>query len=150
MYRILTLFIISILISCETNNGINEINFSYNSSNTGESFLLSTDNDLYISWIEESMDTSYLYMSKLNLDIWGKRELITKGVNWFVNWADFPSISINNKSDLMIAHYLKKSSEELNLKNLSMGMSADYQDAILHGSTYIRIGTAIFGKRNVN
>ena len=113
MYRILTLFIISILISCETNNGINEINFSYNSSNTGESFLLSTDNDLYISWIEESMDTSYLYMSKLNLDMWGKRELITKGVNWFVNWADFPSISINNKSDLMIAHYLKKSSEEI-------------------------------------
>ena len=113
MYRILTLFIISILISCKTNDGINEINFSYNSSNTGESFLLSTDNDLYISWIEESMDTSYLYMSKLNLDIWGKRELITKGVDWFVNWADFPSISINNKSDLMIAHYLKKSSEEI-------------------------------------
>tara|TARA_B100001750_G_scaffold248548_1_gene280956 strand:- start:5486 stop:6508 length:1023 start_codon:yes stop_codon:yes gene_type:complete len=52
-------------------------------------------------------------MSKLNLDIWGKRELITKGVDWFVNWADFPSISINNKSDLMIAHYLKKSSEEI-------------------------------------
>ena len=43
---------------------------------------------------------------------------------------------------------LKKSSEEFNLKNLSMGMSADYEDAILCGSTYIRIGTAIFGKRN--
>ena len=125
MYRILTLFIISILISCETNNGINEINFSYNSSNTGESFLLSTDNDLYISWIEESMDTSYLYMSKLNLDIWGKRELITKGVNWFVNWADFPSISINNKSDLMIAHYLKKSSEEILL------LAWNFQDEIV-------------------
>ena len=108
MNKILTFFIISILISCKTNNGINEINFSYNSSNAGESFLLSTDHDLYISWIEESMDTSYLYMSKLNLDMWGKRELITKGVNWFVNWADFPSISINNKSDLMIAHLLKK------------------------------------------
>ena len=45
---------------------------------------------------------------------------------------------------------LKKNSEKLNLKNLSMGMSADYEDAILYGSTHIRIGTAIFGKRNAN
>ena len=45
---------------------------------------------------------------------------------------------------------LKKNSEKLNLKNLSMGMSTDYDDAILYGSTHIRIGTAIFGKRNAN
>lgn len=31
---------------------------------------------------------------------------------------------------------------------LSMGMSGDYADAIAHGSTMIRIGTAIFGARN--
>ena len=45
---------------------------------------------------------------------------------------------------------LKKNSDQLNLKNLSMGMSTDYEDAILYGSTHIRIGTAIFGKSNVN
>ena len=45
---------------------------------------------------------------------------------------------------------LRKYSEKLNLKNLSMGMSTDYEDAILYGSTHIRIGTAIFGKRNAN
>jgi pyridoxal phosphate enzyme (YggS family) len=31
---------------------------------------------------------------------------------------------------------------------LSMGMSDDFADAIAHGSTMIRIGTAIFGARN--
>ena len=31
---------------------------------------------------------------------------------------------------------------------LSMGMSDDYEDAIRCGSTMIRVGTAIFGKRN--
>ena len=31
---------------------------------------------------------------------------------------------------------------------LSMGMSDDYEDAICCGSTMIRVGTAIFGKRN--
>ena len=42
---------------------------------------------------------------------------------------------------------LKKTSEKLNLTDLSMGMSADYDQAILNGSTYLRLGTAIFGER---
>ena len=28
-----------------------------------------------------------------------------------------------------------------------MGMSADYEDAILEGANIVRIGTAIFGRR---
>ena len=34
------------------------------------------------------------------------------------------------------------------VKCLSMGMSDDFEDAICCGSTMIRVGTAIFGKRN--
>ena len=34
------------------------------------------------------------------------------------------------------------------IKELSMGMSGDYQIGIQEGSTMIRLGTAIFGKRN--
>jgi len=34
------------------------------------------------------------------------------------------------------------------IKNLSMGMSNDYAVAIKYGSTHIRVGSAIFGKRN--
>lgn len=34
------------------------------------------------------------------------------------------------------------------MKELSMGMSADYKIAIQEGSTFVRIGTAIFGERN--
>ena len=33
------------------------------------------------------------------------------------------------------------------LPELSMGMSADFEDAILEGSTIVRVGTAIFGAR---
>lgn len=33
-------------------------------------------------------------------------------------------------------------------KNLSMGMSGDFREAIRQGSTHVRIGTAIFGKRD--
>jgi uncharacterized pyridoxal phosphate-containing UPF0001 family protein len=33
------------------------------------------------------------------------------------------------------------------IRNLSMGMSADFELAIQLGATHIRIGTAIFGRR---
>ncbi|HOO64848.1 MAG TPA: alanine racemase, partial [Synergistaceae bacterium] len=35
----------------------------------------------------------------------------------------------------------------LNLRELSMGMSADYPWAVMEGSTLVRVGTAIFGNR---
>ena len=43
---------------------------------------------------------------------------------------------------------LKKNAEKLNLKDLSMGMSSDFEQAISNGSTYLRLGTIILGKRN--
>lgn len=45
---------------------------------------------------------------------------------------------------------LKEINNSLNLNILSMGMSGDYKIAIEEGSTYIRIGTGIFGARNYN
>ena len=43
---------------------------------------------------------------------------------------------------------LKKICNELNLKELSMGMSNDYLEAYESGSTFLRIGSSIFGKRD--
>ena len=43
---------------------------------------------------------------------------------------------------------LKELNEHNNLKDLSMGMSDDFKTAIQSGSTYVRIGTLIFGKRS--
>ena len=49
------------------------------------------------------------------------------------------------------AIYFKKMldlKQKLNFNELSMGMSSDYLDALHHGSTFLRIGSDIFGKRN--
>ncbi len=43
---------------------------------------------------------------------------------------------------------LAKMARENNLEKISMGMSADFEDAIALGATHIRVGTAIFGERN--
>ena len=80
--------------------------------NSSESFLLSTDKDLFISWTEQVLDSNFLYVTKLEGDSWSNKKLITKGTDWFVNWADFPSISYNNLSNSIFSFHLQKSSEE--------------------------------------
>tara|TARA_B100000945_G_scaffold275281_1_gene239149 strand:+ start:315 stop:959 length:645 start_codon:yes stop_codon:yes gene_type:complete len=43
---------------------------------------------------------------------------------------------------------MKKISEKINLHELSMGMSNDYLEAVKYSSTFVRIGSKIFGSRN--
>lgn len=53
---------------------------------------------------------------------------------------------------------LKELSDEINnmnignveMKELSMGMTNDFEIAVEEGATMVRVGTAIFGKRNYN
>ncbi len=63
---------------------------------------------------------------------------------------DILGLMIIPPNDGNSSKYFKTLSElnvSLGLKDLSMGMSADYLEAINHGSTYVRIGSSIFGKR---
>jgi PLP dependent protein len=43
--------------------------------------------------------------------------------------------------------FLAKLGRELGLKELSMGMSADFETAVAFGATYVRVGSQIFGDR---
>ena len=54
-----------------------------------------------------------------------------------------------NKDSNKYFEILKKKSRELNLYDLSMGMSADYEQALINESTFLRLGAAIFGARNL-
>ena len=53
-----------------------------------------------------------------------------------------------NDDPMIYFSSLKDIAKKNNLKQLSMGMSADYKNAILAGASYIRIGTLIFGERH--
>ena len=44
---------------------------------------------------------------------------------------------------------LQQIAARLNLPELSMGMSADYEQAIAYGATSVRVGTALFGVRQM-
>lgn len=55
-----------------------------------------------------------------------------------------PPIALNSENYFKI---LKNAAEKLNLKELSMGMSGDFEQAIFNGATYLRLGTLILGDR---
>jgi uncharacterized pyridoxal phosphate-containing UPF0001 family protein len=45
--------------------------------------------------------------------------------------------------------WLRETAGGLGLAELSMGMSGDFEVAIAEGATLVRVGTAIFGARQV-
>ena len=53
-----------------------------------------------------------------------------------------------NKDSNFFFSEMKKFNKTLNLNEISMGMSNDYLNAIEHSSTYLRIGSKIFGPRS--
>ena len=60
----------------------------------------------------------------------------TPGINKFFNKMYEIFIDISSKKI-----------DNINMRFLSMGMSDDFEEAILHGANIVRIGTAIFGDR---
>ena len=72
----------------------------------------------------------YLFCKNLNLDIIGTMCI--------------PPNDSNTENYFSEMFDLNK---ELNFKELSMGMSGDYLDAIKNNATYIRVGSKIFGSR---
>ena len=77
------------------------------------------------------LDPFYNYCKEVNLNILG---LMVIPPNDNKSEKYFKSLNELNKS--------------LALQDLSMGMSADYIEAVKHGATYIRVGSSIFGERS--
>jgi len=79
---------------------------------TGEAPYLFTDNvgTTYLSWTEAGESENQLKFSTYNKGQWSDPQIIAKGSNWFVNWADYPVIVTKNGKNF-ISHYLAKSSE---------------------------------------
>jgi PLP dependent protein len=72
----------------------------------------------------------YKYCKELNLNV--------------IGLMCIPPINENVEKYFNQTNLLNK---ELNLTELSMGMSSDYLKAVEHSSSYLRIGSSIFGKR---
>ena len=79
---------------------------------------------------KEQAFTFFKFCKELNLDVIGTMCIPPKG---------------GNSQDYFLE--MNKINQELNFKDLSMGMSGDYLNAIKNNTTYVRIGSKIFGNR---
>lgn len=70
------------------------------------------ENKAVLSWIEyDGEETNVLKYSIIENNIASPAQIITRGENWFVNWADFPSLIVHPDEKHWVAHYLGKSGE---------------------------------------
>jgi len=65
--------------------------------------------NVHLSWVAANGKVSSLYRAYFSGTTWSDASLISSGDDWFVNWADFPFLSVNGTS--MAAHWLQKSSQ---------------------------------------
>jgi len=80
--------------------------------------------ETFLSYVERTPEkVAKLYFTKLVNEQWGAPQLIAEGDNWFVNWADFPSVIENNSH--MAAHWLQKSDKGTFDYNVRVAMSVN-------------------------
>jgi hypothetical protein len=66
------------------------------------------DDQLWLSWVERLDGGAHrLRFSRFETDHWGPASTVAEGGDWFVNWADFPSV-VPLGGDLAAAHWLVK------------------------------------------
>jgi hypothetical protein len=79
---------------------------------SGEPNLFAINDRVYMSWIENLKDTTHaMVFSTLKDGQWTQPITIAQGKNWFVNWADFPSLAVFGDGKTMVAHWLQKSAK---------------------------------------
>jgi pyridoxal phosphate enzyme (YggS family) len=83
-------------------------------------------------------------VSPLNVDKFYKQCTQDLGLNII----GFMCLPPSNKNPSKYFKLMKDLISQYNLNDLSMGMSGDYLEAIRYKSTYLRIGSSIFGSRN--
>jgi hypothetical protein len=78
----------------------------------GESNLFVDDRGVaWLSWVEFIDDsTDVLYCTWLEQGAWVPAREVARGNNWFVNWADFPSLAVfpGTGGQGLTAHWLQK------------------------------------------
>ena len=66
---------------------------------------LSEEGTVVLSWLEPAGDSYALRMSTSTEDSWSTPGTVATGADWFVNWADFPSVTPIG-GDVLAAHWL--------------------------------------------
>jgi beta-lactamase class D len=95
----------------------------------GANLATGPDGAVVLSWIEPDGDGHRLQYSVLAEAGWTEAATVARGDNWFVNWADFPSV-VPLSGQLWAAHWLASQPEGGYAYDVNLSISED------HGRTW--------------
>jgi hypothetical protein len=79
---------------------------------------------IVLSWLEPQGNATRLRFSQLTSAGWSTPRTVAAGANWFVNWADFPSV-LAVTDELWAAHWLSKKPGGIYTYDVSLALSID-------------------------
>ncbi len=92
--------------------------------NSAQPQLFAQANRVVLSWIERAGDTATLKFAERTDTGWSDAGTVASGTNWFVNWADVPSV-IPLQHESMGAHWLQKSAASTYAYDVRLAFSKD-------------------------
>jgi hypothetical protein len=92
--------------------------------NSAQPQLTTSKRGVLLSWIERAGDLATLKFAERTAIGWSSPQTVASGRNWFVNWADVPSV-LRLPSGALIAHWLQKSAASTYAYDVRLSYSID-------------------------
>jgi hypothetical protein len=92
--------------------------------NSAQPQLSTSRRGVLLSWIERTGDLATLKFSERTTAGWSPARTVASGRNWFVNWADVPSV-LRLPSGALVAHWLQKSAASTYAYDVRLSYSTD-------------------------
>jgi hypothetical protein len=86
--------------------------------------LTVSDRGVLLSWIERNADVATLKFSERTANGWTPPKTVASGSDWFVNWADVPSV-VRLADGSLYAHWLQKSGPDTYAYDVRLARSTD-------------------------
>jgi len=104
---------------------ITEIKSPAKTNSQSPELTKSFDSKILINWVQKLENKEHaLYFATLENNSWSQANLVAKSNNWFVNWADFPSV-IKLPDNSLAAHWLAKSDPSTFAYDINIARSFD-------------------------
>jgi hypothetical protein len=91
---------------------------------SGQPHLSSSQRGVLLSWIERNGAQATLRFAERTASGWSAPQTIASGSDWFVNWADVPSV-IRLASGALVGHWLQKSGPGTYAYDVRLAYSTD-------------------------
>ncbi len=106
-------------------DSIREIKTPGHRRGRGPNLFASSDGRVFLSWQEQVGDNSFaLRFSRWGNKSWLAPRTISTSAGWFINWADFPSMTAFPNGPI-VAHWLKSTGESLYAYDINIVTSDD-------------------------